>query len=395
MFGRIKDSAERYLTELLAAADINTDGNRPWDIQVKKRTFFDRVCTDGSLGLGESYMDGWWECRALDQFIFKLLQHRIDERVRNSPVIVANALKATLLNRQNRRKAYEVGERHYDAGNELFVHMLDSRMTYSCGYWGEAQDLEKAQENKLEMICRKLCLQTGMKLLDIGCGWGSLVHYAAKNHGVSAVGLTVSKEQVHFARQRCAGLPVEIRLEDYRNTEGTYDAIVSVGMFEHVGYKNYRPFMKIARRSLKENGLFLLHTIASNKSKRYCDSWIDKYIFPNGMLPSIAQLGKAVERLFVMEDWHNIGADYDRTLLAWHDNFKRNWQVLRGRYSERFYRMWCYYLLATAGGFRARNMQVWQIVLSPNGVVGGYGNSRCSKCGGVITGNMKSTAACD
>ncbi|MBM9606483.1 cyclopropane fatty acyl phospholipid synthase [Desulfopila inferna] len=394
MIGFIQNSTEQYLSNLLAEADIRTDGSRPWDIQIKNRGFFDRISKEGSLGLGEAYMDGWWECRALDQFFFKLLYHKINEKVRTSPIVIANAVKATLFNRQNRRKAYEVGEKHYDAGNDLFAQMLDFRMNYSCGYWKKAADLEAAQQNKLEMICTKLQLEPGMRLLDIGCGWGGLAGYAAEKYGVSAVGLTISKEQFEFARQRYAGLPVEFKLEDYRNTKGTFDAIVSVGMFEHVGYKNYNSFMRVVRRCLKEDGLFLLHTIASNESKRNCDSWFDKYIFPNGMLPSISQLGAALEQKFVMEDWHNIGADYDRTLLAWYGNFRKNWKNLRDRYSQRFYRMWCYYLLATAGGFRARNMQVWQVVLSPNGIIGGYHNNRCSKCGGISLEYHPASVAC-
>lgn len=249
-------------------------------------------------------------------------------------------------------------------------------MTYSCGYWEGAANLEEAQEQKLDMICRKLMLEPGMKLLDIGCGWGSLVRYAAKNYGVSAIGLTISKEQAWLAQRHCSDLPVEIRLQDYRQVEGTFDAIVSVGMFEHVGYKNYKTFMQVVNRCLKKNGLFLLHTIASNKSVHNCDAWFDKYIFPNGMLPSIQQLGRAIEGQFVMEDWHNIGADYDATLLSWYDNFTRNWDELKEHYSERFYRMWCYYLLSVAGGFRARNMQVWQVVLSPQGLIGGYPSFR-------------------
>jgi cyclopropane-fatty-acyl-phospholipid synthase len=317
-------------------------------------------------------MDGWWECDALDQFFFKLLHHRIEQKFRTSPPMLTNAVKAMLFNRQSRRKAYEVGEKHYDAGNDLFELMLDPHMAYSCGFWQNATDLRQAQEAKLEMICRKLMLVPGMKLLDIGCGWGSLVRYAARNHGVSAVGLTISREQAALARQRCAGLPVEIRLQDYREAKGVFDAVVSVGMFEHVGYKNHRTFMQVARRCLKEEGLFLLHTIASNDTVRYCDPWFDKYIFPNGVLPSIKQLGASMEQQFIMEDWHNIGVDYDRTLLAWHENFERGWPTLKNRYSERFYRMWCYYLLCVAGCFRARFLQVWQVVMSPHGKLGGY-----------------------
>jgi len=230
------------------------------------------------------------------------------------------------------------------------------------------------------MICRKLLLRPGMTLLDIGCGWGSLVSYAAKNYGVSAVGLTISKEQAALAKQRCAGLSVDIRLQDYRELKEPFDAIASVGMFEHVGYKNYKTFMRLVRRCLKEEGLFLLHTIASNDSTRHNDPWIDKYIFPNSMLPSIKQMGASMERQFIMEDWHNLGVDYERTLMAWHKNFELGWQELKTQYSERFYRMWRYYLLCLAGCFRARYLQVWQVVMSPRGKIGGYDSLRCPAC---------------
>ena len=367
-----QNSTKKYFQELLAHADVKTDGCRPWDLQVKNDKFYSRVALEGSLGLGESYMDGWWECDALDTFFYKILRRKLDQKVRVSPTVLANSIKSILFNRQSSRKAHEVGEQHYDAGNDLFEHMLDSRMNYSCGYWVDAENLDEAQEVKLEMICRKLMLKPGMKLLDIGCGWGGLVGYAAEKYGVSAVGLTISREQARLAEERCAGLPVEIRMQDYREIEEEFDAIVSVGMFEHVGYKNYATFMEVARRCLREEGLFLLHSIAANRSVRQCDSWFDKYIFPNGMLPSIKQLGDAIEDKFVMEDWQNIGAHYDKTLLAWYTNFVKSWDEIKNDYSERFFRMWRYYLLSVAGGFRARNMQVWQVVLSPEGIVGGY-----------------------
>ncbi len=380
MFGYIRKSAEQQITDLLNTADIRVDGDRPWDIQVINSDLFDRISSFGSLGLGETYMDGWWECEALDQFFFRILHHEIDQKFRTCPPVVVNAIRSRIFNRQNKRKAFEVGERHYDAGNDLFELMLDPSMAYSCGYWKGADNLQQAQEAKLEMICRKLQLSPGMKLLDIGCGWGSLVRYAAQHHGVSAVGLTISKEQAELARERCAGLPVDIRLQDYRETKGTFDAVVSVGMFEHVGYKNYRTFMRVVRKCLEDNGLFLLHTIASNDTVYHCDPWFDKYIFPNGMLPSIKQIGDSIEPKFIMEDWHNFGADYDRTLMAWHENFENNWHILKDRYNERFYRMWRYYLLCMAGSFRARYLQVWQVVMSPHGKLGGYDSLRCPAC---------------
>jgi cyclopropane-fatty-acyl-phospholipid synthase len=380
MIGFVRKSAEGYITEMLAGTDIRVNGNRPWDIRVKNSAFFDRIMAGGSLALGESYMDGWWECEALDHFIFLLLRGSLEKNIRTSPSAAILALKARLLNRQNMRRAYQVGREHYDIGNDLFDCMLDRHMIYSCGYWKDADDLDAAQEAKMDLICRKLELEPGMRLLDIGCGWGGLLGYAARHYGVEGVGVTVSGEQADLAGQRCAGLPVEIQLRDYRNIRGKFDSVVSVGMFEHVGYKNYGEFMKVARRCLGKGGLFLLHSIASNRTVHSCDPWFDRYIFPNGMLPSIKQVGEAVEDTFIMEDWHNLGVDYDRTLMAWYENFERNWPQLRGKYGDRFFRMWRYYLLALAGGFRARHMNVWQIVLSPNGRIGGYTSLRCPGC---------------
>lgn len=278
---------------------------------------------------------------------------------------------------QSRRRAFIVGERHYNLGNDLFQNMLDKRMNYSCAYWKDASNLDEAQENKLELICKKLYLQPGMRVLDIGCGWGAFAKYAAERYGVEVVGITVSKDQVALGREMCKGLPVEIKLQDYRDVNEKFDRIVSVGMIEHVGYKNYREYFLIAHRNLKDDGLFLLHTISQVRSTKSTDAWIHKYIFPNGMLPSIAQLAKAVENLFVIEDIHNFGADYDKTLMAWYNNFNTNWGKIKDKYGERFYRMWKYFLLSSAGAFRARNKnQLWQIVLSKNGVLGGYQSFR-------------------
>ncbi len=356
---------------LFGMADVRVNGSRPWDIQVNRDDFFYRVLGCGSLGLGESYMAGWWECEALDQFFAKILQAGLADKaccLKN----LAGCLLARVYNYQKKSRAFEVGTRHYDLGNDLYRIMLDSRMIYSCAYWRHADTLEEAQEAKLDLVCRKLQLEPGMRLLDIGCGWGGMARWAAEHYGVSVVGVTVSRQQARLASEICQGLPVEILLEDYRSIEGEFDRIVSIGMFEHVGYKNYRTFMQICRRLLRDDGLFLLHTIGGDRSTTRIDPWIEKYIFPNAMLPSASQITTAAEGIFVLEDWHNFGPDYDPTLMAWFANFDAGWETLRSRYDERFYRMWKYYLLACAGSFRCRLNQLWQIVLSPMGVEGGY-----------------------
>jgi cyclopropane-fatty-acyl-phospholipid synthase len=362
----------RIVQEILASGGVMINGQNAWDIQVYNDDFFGRAISEGELGMGESYMAGWWDAERADETIFRIMSARLDEKVRKKPEIAFRLLAFKIFNFQSKRRAFIIGERHYDLGNDLFQTMLDKRMNYSCGYWKDASSLDAAQENKLDLICRKLYLKPGMRVLDIGCGWGAFGKYAAEKFGVEVVGITVSKQQVELGNRLCAGLPVEFRLIDYRDLKGSFDRIVSVGMMEHVGVRNYRTFFEVARSCLKENGLFLLHTIGNNISASSTDLWTHKYIFPNGMLPSIAQLGKAFENLFVMEDWHNFGPDYDRTLMAWYKNFENNWLKIRDNYTETFYRMWKYYLLSSAGAFRSRRIQLWQIVLSKNGLLGGY-----------------------
>ncbi len=359
------DAPPAVLAELLAEAGCRFNGSQPWDIQVRDPVLYRRILTHGSLGFGEAYMDGAWECPRLDELFTRLLAARIDERLggRVRLRLLAAALRELLLNRQAQTRAFEVGRRHYDIGNDLFRAMLDSSMSYSCGYWKDAHDLEGAQQAKLDLICRKLELAPGEHLLDIGCGWGGLAQYAASHHGVRVTGITVSREQAALARERCRGLPVEIRLMDYRDIRGAFDKVVSVGMFEHVGPRNYAMFFETVRRVLRREGLFLLHTIGKPRTERHYDPWIDRYIFPNGRLPSVVQLARALEGRFAIEDWHNFGPDYDRTLMAWWARFDRAWPRLEAHYGPRFYRMWKYYLHASAGLFRSRRGQLWQLVL--------------------------------
>lgn len=364
--------ARDALQEILEEADIQINGNRPWDLRVHDERFYRRVLSGGSLAAGEAYMDGWWDSEALDELFYRILRAGLDRHVGWSWRLIWNYVKAFLLNLQSPARAYYVGEEHYDRGNDLFRRMLDRRMVYSCGYWRRASTLDEAQEAKLDLICRKLDLEPGMRVLDIGCGWGSFAQYATEEYGVEVVGITISEEQVRFARERCADVPVEIRLQDYREVDEPFDRVVSIGMFEHVGHKNHRTYMETVRRCLKENGLSMLHTIGNAGSTSITDPWIEKYIFPNGLIPSARQITQAADDLFVIEDWHNFGPDYDRTLMAWADNFEASWEELSERYSRRFYRMWRYYLYQCAGSFRARRNQLWQIVLSPEGVDGRY-----------------------
>ncbi|GMR14775.1 MAG: cyclopropane fatty acyl phospholipid synthase [Gammaproteobacteria bacterium] len=368
-------NSKQIFENYFALADVRIDGNRPWDIQVHNTGFYSRVLAGGSLALGESYMDGWWDCQQLDEFFSKVLCAELDKQVRSKSAIWG-VIRAKLMNLQSRKRAYEVGKKHYDIGNELYEVMLDKNMAYSCGYWDQAGNLDQAQEAKLDLSCRKLGLKKGMKVLDIGSGWGSFAKYAAEKYGVEVVGITISEEQVKLAIKRGEGLPVEYRLQDYRLLNEQFDRIISIGMIEHVGEKNYSTYMGVAHRCLKSGGLFLLHTIGGNRSVSSTEPWIDKYIFPNSMLPSVKQLAAAAEKLFVLEDWHSFGTDYDKTLLAWYDNFTRGWEHIKGKYDQRFYRMWEYYLLSSAGSFRSRKNQLWQIVFSKEGVEGGYQSIR-------------------
>ena len=367
--------AERKIRQMLASAGININGSQPWDLQVHDARLYRRVVRHGTLGLGEAYMDGWWDCDALDAFICRALQASLDNQtrtLRNSLL----AFHAMVANLQSQTRAWVVGKRHYDIGNRLYERMLDRSMTYTCGYWRNARTLDEAQQHKLDLICRKLDLQPGQRVLDIGCGWGSFAEFAARHYGAQVVGITISREQAELAQQGCRGLPVDIQLRDYRDMHERFDHIVSIGMFEHVGWKNHRTYLEAVHRCLSEDGLFLLHSIGSNRSTIHTDPWIDRHIFPNGSLPSAQQIGKAIEGLFVLEDWHSFGADYDRTLMAWHHNFEAAWPELSSDFDERFHRMWRYYLLTCAGSFRARKNQLWQLVLSRNGVPGGYSSIR-------------------
>jgi cyclopropane-fatty-acyl-phospholipid synthase len=365
-------NAKELVQKFLTSADIIINGSRPQDIQVHDERFYSFVLSGGSLALGESYMNGWWDCQQLDEFFYRILNIHLDKRIIGLRSLIVPFLKAKLLNRQRSHSGY-IGAWHYDLGNDLYKAILDKNMQYSCAYWRNAHSLDEAQEHKMDLICRKLKLKRGERLLDIGCGWGGLLKYAAKKYGIIGVGITVSKEQADFARENCRDFSVDIRLVDYRSLDEQFDKIVSVGMIEHVGFKNYDDYLMVVHRCLKDGGIFLLHTIGSNRTtKGPGDPWIDKYIFPDGKLPSAKQLISASEKFFVMEDWHNFGSYYDKTLLGWRKNFIKAWPKLKKHYDERFYRMWTYYLSCCAGGFRCRGIQLWQVVFTKSPSSGVY-----------------------
>ena len=367
-----------HFEKLAETADIRIDGDRPWDIRVNDERMFQRVLARGTLGLGEAYMDGWWDCDQIDELVRRAQSADLVSHL-TSPATLARVAQAKVMNLQSRRRAFTIGERHYDIGNDLYRRMLDSRMIYSCGYWRNADTLDAAQEAKLFLIANKLELEAGMRVLDIGCGWGGAAQFFAEKLGCEMVGVTVSCEQAALARERCAGLPVEIRLQDYRELNEPFDRVYSIGMFEHVGVKNYSTYMDVVRRCLRDpDGLSVLHTIGALRSRSQTDPWIEKYIFPNSMLPSMAQIASAAEGRLVTEDVHNFGPYYDRTLMAWKANIDAQWHELSGTYDARFKRMWDFYLLTSAGGFRARQLQLWQFVMSRDGVRFGYhaGNIR-------------------
>ncbi len=363
---------ESTIRSLVELADIKINGPRPWDIQINDERFYQRVLANALLGFGESYMDGWWDCDQLNTLTHKILRAGLEDKIKPLKLLIP-VITAKMVNLQNRSRAYQVGEHHYDMGNDMFRLMLDKRMVYTGAYWKDTEDLDTAQEAKLDLVCRKIGLAPGMKVLDIGCGWGSFAKYAAEKYQAKVVGITVSREQIELGRQMCEGLPVELKYQDYRELDGVFDRIVSLGMFEHVGVKNYKTFMRIVNRCLRPDGLFLLQTIGCTHTAAAVDPWAEKYIFPNGVLPTPAQLTRASEALFHIEDWHNLNVNYAKTLMAWMDRFDANWEAIKALgYDDHFYRMWRFFLMTAAGSFTARRIHLWQVVYSKGGVEDGY-----------------------
>lgn len=355
----------KTITDKLSAVGVTMNGNAPWDPKILNEAFYDRVLKDKSLGLGESYMDGWWECGQIDELINRIIRSKVEYDMADAVKLAFEMIPHKLKSMHSRRQDSQAIHEHYDLGNDFFFSFLDHpNLQYSCGYFKDTEDLAKAQENKLDLIAEKLELKQGDTLLDIGSGWGGLSKYMAEKYGCIVTGINISKEQLNYSRELCKGLPVTFLECDYRDVKGQFDKIVSVGMFEHVGKENYRQYMETAYKMLNKNGLFLLHTIAECTSGDNTDEWLNKYIFPAGRLPSITEMEKSAENLFITEDVHNLGTNYEKTLLCWYRNFEENWPKFADKYGERFRRMWRYYLLCCAGAFRSRNIQVYQMLMT-------------------------------
>lgn len=373
---------ENYLKTTLEKANITLNGKEKYDIQILDERAIPRIAENGSLGLGESYMEGWWSCENLDELSYYLFLAGMDkDKIAKRPSFWYH-LSRKILNHQNKNRSKEVAQKHYDLDNELFSLMLDHTLAYSCAYWKEADNLEEAQLAKYELICQKLMLKPEDRVLDMGCGWGGLAAYIAEHYGCHVVGISIAENQIAYAKERYQKLPLAFCQADYRDvslynpTRKHFSKLVSVGAFEHIGNKNYSHFLTLMKNMLADDGLFLLHTIGNDATVEATDPFINKYIFPNGIIPSMVQLTQALESVFVVEDWHNFGNYYDNTLMAWHANFETHWPKLENRFDNQFYRMWRYYLLMCAGMFRARAGQLWQIVLSKSGIVGGYESIR-------------------
>jgi len=360
------------IESLLEGTGVQLDGDRPWDIRVNRERLYRRALR-GSLGFGEAYINGDWDCEALDELFRRLLSANTQKRPLIRAARAVKSLQARLMNLQTRRRSRAVAEEHYDLDHRMYALFLGPWNQYTCCFFDGTDDLERAEIAKLEMLCDKLELRAGDRLLDIGCGWGGFAKYAARTRGCEVTGISLSDAQIRYATEYTRGLPVTIRRLDYRDLPESglapFDKISIVGMIEHVGYKNYAELLGIVHDMLKPDGLFLLHTIGNNERSTVVDPWIEKYIFRNSMAPAMSHLADASEGRFVIEDWENYGHHYVPTLQAWYERFNANWDRIRTLitarpFDERFRRMWNYYLMSSKAAFDVEHLHLWQLVMT-------------------------------
>jgi cyclopropane-fatty-acyl-phospholipid synthase len=364
-----KSISQRVIESILEPQDIHINGNRPWDMVVRDERVFRDIVTRGSLGLGNAYTQGWWDSPALDEWMYRVSQSPALRSARTLTHIIPNALATAsefLYNTQSLPRSQHVLKKHYELNLPLFANMLDPLMQYSCAHFGNTKTLPEAQVEKLDLIARKLEISERDTLLDIGSGWGGLAKYFSENKGCSVTGINISQKQIQFSEKFAPSQKVSFQNRDYRQIEGIFDKVVSVGMFEHVGPQNYRAFMKSAHKALRPGGLLLIQSITKSTSDKICDPWIKRNIFPNSHIPSLAQVSAAAEDLFVLESVQNIGEHYDKTLMCWHKNFTKNWEKISPSFDSAFQRKWTYYLLTCAGVFRARELGCCQVLFRKN-----------------------------
>lgn len=324
------------------------------------------IIKDSSLAFGEAYMDGIIEIEGSVRDVIESLYNNHDSFLHQNPAylrlakFVSNGIK----------KSRENAQHHYDIGNDFYRLWLDDTMTYSCAYFKSPEDtLVQAQRNKIEHILRKLDLQEGQRLLDIGCGWGELILAAARQYRVKALGITLSEEQYDKVRSRIdeenLNDLVDVQLLDYRELkEQTFDRVVSVGMLEHVGKEHLEEYFATVERLLEKEGISLLHTI-TGRDERGTNSWINKYIFPGGYIPSVSELVKHMESYgFYLYDTESLRNHYTRTLEHWADNFEKALPQIRESKDETFIRMWRLYLNSAAASFHSGNIDLHQFLFS-------------------------------
>ena len=359
----------QYVTvqDFLQQADIRVDGSRPWDIKICHPDFFKCIMQQGLLGLGESYMDGWWECERVDILIYKFLTGRLDEYLPIHLHNILNLFSAKLLSLKPDHVSLTSGNKEHEIGYDIFAVMLDNYMQYSCGLWREGTSLDEAQTAKLQMICEKLQLSPGMRILDLGCGWGGTAEYMARHYGVYVEGITDSTEQQKVAQARCRDLDVTIMLGDFHDCiDDQFDRIISLGTLQNIELRNYQAFFKRIANSLNPDGRCLLQSIGKDQFVNHVGLWINKYIFPRGCLPSEEQIVRSTQPYLHIEDWINLGGDYDKTFMSWEKRINDAWPELKDNYSPRFKRMLDYYLCSCAGFLRAKKLNMWQMVFSRN-----------------------------
>ncbi|MGD9967585.1 MAG: class I SAM-dependent methyltransferase [Hyphomonadaceae bacterium] len=332
-----------------------------------------RLMANAELTLGELYADGLLSVDGddVDGLLALILQNlrKRDFRARAAPAGM-RLFEAPRREINNRRRAERNVAHHYDISNELYRLFLDEDLQYSCAYFETgAESLEEAQEAKKELIAAKLCLRPGLSVLDIGCGWGGLALHLAQTRNVNVRGITLSQAQLPVARVRAAarGLAgqTEFALEDYRETKGVFDRIVSVGMFEHVGRGHYDEFFAQMAALMAEDGVALLHTIGRADGPGATSPWINRYIFPGGYTPALSEIMPAIERAGLhvtdIEVWR---LHYAYTLAAWRKRFEARIDDVRAMFDERFCRMWRFYLAASEAAFRHGGHAVFQIQLA-------------------------------